>query len=96
MNIFLTALVKCKPGTVTQMKVYLEALVNASVKEQACLQYELYQSVTDETQFIFHETWLDQAGLDEHNQQPHLMKFINQIKDIADGQVTVHKTERVA
>ncbi|WP_345209994.1 putative quinol monooxygenase [Mucilaginibacter gynuensis] len=96
MSIYLTALVKCKPGTTAQMKGYLQQLVAASTQEAACLQYELYQSTEDETQFIFHETWADQPGLDLHNGQPHLQTFKQQIADIIDGTVTVYKTDRAA
>jgi quinol monooxygenase YgiN len=97
MKIYLTALLKCKPGTTAQMKSYLEALVAASNKEEACEQYELYQSTgDDDTQFIFHETWASQQGLDLHGQQPHITLFKQQIADVIDGPLVIYKTERVA
>jgi quinol monooxygenase YgiN len=96
MKVYLTALVKCKPGNTDELKGYLEQLVAASTKEEACLQYELYQSTDNDTQFIFHETWASQEGLDVHNQQPHIKKFVAQASPILDGGVTIYKTDRVA
>jgi quinol monooxygenase YgiN len=95
MKIYLTALVKCKPGNTAELKGYLQQLVAGSTQEEACLQYELYQSTDDDTQFIFHETWASQEGLDLHGQQPHIKTFIAQASPILDGGLTIYKTDRV-
>lgn len=95
MKIYLTALVKCKAGTTAQMKEFLDKLVAASRQEEACLQYELYQSTTDETQFIFHETWASQEGLDQHVKQEHFQLFSGQITDIINGPLGIYKTDKV-
>ncbi|PWK66337.1 quinol monooxygenase YgiN [Mucilaginibacter oryzae] len=96
MKIYLTALLKCKPGYAAQIKPILEQLVANSVQEAACLQYELYQDNDNENQFIFHETWQDAAGLEQHTQQPHYLQFGKQAGEMLDGGVTVYKTQRVA
>ncbi len=96
MKIYLTALLKFKPGTTAQAKGYLEALVKASNQEEACEQYELYQSADDDTQFIFHETWASADGLQQHEQQPHFKLFVQQIGDIIDGPLSIFKTDKVA
>jgi len=69
MKVYLTAIVKSKPGSVEALKPLLSTLVSQSTQEEACLQYELYQSAEDENMFIFHETWSDQDGLDAHNSE---------------------------
>jgi quinol monooxygenase YgiN len=88
--------VKCKPGYTDEIKGYLHTLVVESTKEEACLQYELYQSTEDETQFIFHETWASQEGLDVHAKQPHIRLFIEQVSPILDGELTIYKTDRIS
>jgi quinol monooxygenase YgiN len=95
MKIYLTALVKCKPGNTAELKGYLQQLVAGSTQEEACLQYELYQSTDDDTQFIFHETWASREGLDLHGQQPHIKTFIAQASPILDGGLIIYKTDRV-
>lgn len=93
MSIYLTAIIKAKPGNAELMKTILLELVGHSSKEEACLQYELYQ---EENTFIFHERWKDEAGLDLHNQQPHLKAFISKTADIIDGTPVIYQTQRLA
>jgi len=95
MNIHLTALIRCKPGHTAPFKSLLKALVNASNEEEACLKYELYQTASDDCQFIFQETWKDQEGLDLHNQQPHLLGFLKSAEALMDGNVLVYSTNRL-
>lgn len=95
MSVYLTALLKAKPGAAEELKGLLNTLVEASTQEPACLQYELYQSTTDEHQFIFHETWADEDGLTLHNGQPHLQIFKEQATAILDGDIVIHKIKRI-
>ncbi|AYL95567.1 putative quinol monooxygenase [Mucilaginibacter celer] len=96
MNIYLTALLKCKPGYAAQIKPILEQLVTNSKQEAACQQYELYQDNENENLFIFHEIWQDAAGFEQHTQQPHYLQFGQQAGQMLDGEVIVYKTQRVA
>ncbi len=95
MSIYLTALLQCKPGEAEKVKPLLLDLVAASLQEEACLQYELYQDSGNENQFIFHETWRDAAGLEQHAQQPHYKKFGELVGPALDGPVTIYKTQRL-
>lgn len=96
MNVNLTALIKSKAGHATELKSILLELVSHSVKETACLQYDLQQSTEDENQFIFHEIWQDQDGLDLHNSQPHIQRFIEQSADIINGNTLIYKTKKIS
>ena len=96
MSVYLTAIVKSKAGNDAALKALLETLVVASKQEAACLQYDLHQSVEDPNLFIFHEEWADQPGLDLHNGQLHIKKFLEVSVDLIDGSIVIHKTERVA
>jgi len=49
MSIYLTALVKCKTGEANTIKPFLLNLVAASLKEEACLQYELTRTAKMKT-----------------------------------------------
>ncbi len=96
MEIYLTALIKSKSGAADEMKGYLLELLDASTQEAACIQYELHQSSEESTQFIFHETWASQKGLDLHNQQPHVQKFSAAAGPIMEGPVAIIKTIKIA
>lgn len=96
MIIYLTAIIKSKPGKVELLKSLLFELVSQSIKENACLQYELHQASEDENVFIFHEEWANEAGLALHNSQPHLKAFVEKSAEILDGGINVYKTNKIS
>lgn len=95
MSIHLTAFIKSKPGTTADMKLLLLALVTASKKEEACLQYELYQSADDENLYIFHETWASKEGLEAHSKDTGITTFIKDSAAILDGEIVIHAAARI-
>lgn len=95
MRVYLTAIIKSKAGKSEILKGLLLELVAGSKTEAACLQYDLHQSAENPHLFIFHEEWVSQEGLDLHNKQPHIQKFIERSAEILDGDVVLYKTERV-
>lgn len=96
MNINLTAIIKSTEGNSDAMKGLLLQLLAESRKESACIQYNLQQDREDRNLFIFHEIWEDQKGLDLHNSQPHISRFVADSVHIIDGPVIIHNTERLA
>ncbi|GEP50164.1 lipoprotein [Flavobacterium noncentrifugens] len=96
MIVYLTAVVKSKPGKSELLKSLLFELVSHSIKENACLQYELHQSSDDENVFIFHEEWASTEGLALHNSQPHLKAFVEKSAGILDGGFNIYKTNKIS
>jgi len=96
MSIYLTAIIKSKPGHTEQMRASLLELVASSKTEDACLQYDLHQSEGEENLFIFHEEWATAEGLEKHNRQPHIKKFITDSKGIIDDLIIIHQTKKIA
>lgn len=75
MPLLLIATITAKPDHTADLKAALLDLVAAVRTEPACLLYELYESTEAPERFIMHERWQDQAGLDAHNQMPHMAAF---------------------
>jgi quinol monooxygenase YgiN len=96
MSIYLTAIIKSKPGYADALKAHLLELVSHSKTEIACLQYDLHQVEEDPNIYIFHEEWSDAAGLELHNSQPHLQKFVTNSADLRDGDIIIYKTHLVS
>lgn len=96
MSIYLTAIVKSKPGQSEPLKALLLDLVAASRAESACIQYDLHQSEEDADLFLFQEEWASEEGLALHNSQPHLAAFGEQSKDLREGQIIIYRTQKVA
>ena len=63
------ARIRALPGHEHEVKAALLALIPPTRRERGCLNYDLHQSTTDPTLFIFHENWLSRAHLDAFEQQ---------------------------
>lgn len=93
---YLTALIKSKPGNAEALESHLYKLVAASRADIGCEQYDLYRSAEDKNLFIFQEQWKDEEALQNHNKQPHLIQFQADIKDLIDGEVSIYKQIKIA
>lgn len=96
MNVNLTAIIKSTEGNAAAMKALLLELLAESRKESACIQYDLHQDQENNNVFIFHEIWESQEGLDLHNVQPHIARFVADSASIIDGPAAIHKIKKVA
>ena len=95
MSVYLTAIIEAKAGNENQLRTILETLVARSRSEEACIQYDLHESVEKPGYFIFHEEWTNQAGLDIHNNQPHIDEFKAAASGLLAADVIIHKTEKL-
>jgi quinol monooxygenase YgiN len=75
MSIYLTVIVKAKPEYQQEIKILLSGLPELSRKEDACIQYDVHQSIDDENLFILIEEWESLDGLSLHNEQSYSKEF---------------------
>ncbi len=75
MPLLVFATITARPGTEADLRNSLYNLVAKVREEDACLQYELYESAEHPTHFIMHELWTDEDGLAAHNKMPHMHEF---------------------
>lgn len=75
MSIYLTVVVKAKPEHQKEIRNLLYSLPKLSQKEDACIEYDVHQSIDDENIFILNEKWESTDGLDLHNEQSYSKKF---------------------
>ncbi|WP_460984549.1 putative quinol monooxygenase [Spirosoma fluminis] len=81
MPLLVFATITARPGAETNLREGLLELIQQVRTEKACQLYELYESLEHPERFIMHERWDDQAGLDAHNQMPHMSAFGEKAKD---------------
>ena len=93
-NLVLTAIVKAKPEYRKDVLDLLLDMVEQTRLEEACLQYDLHQDLSDASTFVFYEVWSDQAGLDRHNQQPYIQSFVSIIKTQLQEQPQLFITQK--
>jgi len=96
MKIYLTVILKAKPGNSAALKSALQNMVVHSIKEKACLQYDLFQTLEDENTFIFQEIWENQAGLDLHDEQPYIKEFREKHLMLTEGNILFYKNNKIA
>ncbi len=75
MCIYLTVIVKAKPEYQQEIKNLLYRLPELSKREDACICYEVHQSIDDENTFILNEEWQSLKGLYLHNEQAYSKAF---------------------
>jgi quinol monooxygenase YgiN len=92
-GVVLTAMVKARQGREDAVKEALLSLVEPTRKEPGCLCYNLHQSESDPTQFMFYEQWASKGALDAHGTTPHMKTLWAKLKDKTDkgGGVVVYE-----
>jgi len=82
--IILTAIVKAKPDEVEAVKEALMTMVEPTRQELGCLCYNLHQSKSDPTQFMFYEQWASKEAFDAHGKTPHMKALGGKLKGKTD------------
>jgi quinol monooxygenase YgiN len=82
-NIVLIARLKVKPDKVEELISAALAIVSASRNEAGNINYDIHQSIEDETVFLWHETWVNKAAIDEHFATPFFQEFFAIVGEIA-------------
>lgn len=82
--IILTAIVKAKPDEVEAVKEALLSMVEPTRQEPGCLCYNLHQSKSDPTQFMFYEQWASKEAFDAHGKTPHMKALGGKLKGKTD------------
>ena len=67
--------IRAKPGNEREVKEALLGLCRPTRAEKGCINYDLHQSPSDPTLFLFHENWASKSDLDAHSQSAHLQAW---------------------
>jgi len=71
--------------------------VAPTLEEPGCLAYDLHQSLTDPTEFMFYERWESDAALAAHavSAAPHRLQLREQLGELTDGRPEVTRWRSV-
>lgn len=85
------AIIKVKAGAEARAQAVLQSIVPPTVQEPGCLAYDLHQSVTDPTEFMFFERWESDEALAAHaaSTAPHRLALREQLAELAEGRPSV-------
>ena len=77
---------KVKPEFVSAYKAAFAKCKAETLKEEGCLDYGVYQSPEDSTEFLIYENWANEAALAKHGQSAHLKQLGEETKGMFDAQ----------
>lgn len=73
---------KVKPECVSAFKASFEKCKESTMSEPGCLDYGMYQSYTDSTEFFIAETWKNKPEHMKHMETPHLKLHLEEIREM--------------
>lgn len=94
-EIVLIARLKVKADKVEDARQAALAIVEASRAEGGCLNYDIHQSIEDETVFFWHETWKNKAAIDEHFATPFFGEFFKTVEQVAAESPQINLTKKI-
>ena len=74
------ATVTMAPEYKKEVLVAVQAVVDATRKEQGCASYCVYEDVNDPLKFVFIETWKSQDAFEFHTKTAHFNDFVKAIE----------------
>ena len=94
-KIVLFARLKVKADEVDRARAAALKIVEPSRLEAGCINYDIHQSVEDETLFFWHETWVNKAALDEHFATPFFQEFFAVVGEVAAEPPQINLTRMI-
>jgi quinol monooxygenase YgiN len=91
----LIARLKVKDDKVEELKTAALKIVADSRNEAGNINYDIHQSIEDETLFFWHETWANKAALDEHFAKPFFEEFFKVVEEIAAEPPQINLTRKI-
>lgn len=58
-------------------------LVELSLHDKGCIEYDLLGSLTNTDRLIIYETWADESSLKAHMTSPHFRRLVPEIEKVA-------------
>ena len=95
-KIVLIARLKVKVDKIEELKSAALKIVADSRAEDGNVNYDIHQSVEDETLFFWHETWANKAALDEHFATPFFQEFFGVVEQIAAEPPQINLTRMIS
>lgn len=84
MEVVLNIKRKVKPECVSALKESFLKCKESTLLEPGCIDYGMYQSLTDSTEFFIAETWKNDGELQKHGETAHFKQHLDEIKDMGD------------
>lgn len=87
----IVARVEAQEGKVEFVKAELLKLIEPTLKEKGCIQYDLHQDNENSNVFFFYEQWESEALLQDHLNTSHIAEYIKTV----DGAIASFVLNRI-
>ncbi|MDB5111159.1 MAG: hypothetical protein JWR67_2273 [Mucilaginibacter sp.] len=77
MNISVIDILTCQADTDETLQIELKKLSKASLSEEGCLSYEIYECNEQKGQYVIIELWQNKGALNKHKESPHYKYFVH-------------------
>ena len=75
-NLTIAARIEANPGKIELVKAELLKLIEPTLKEAGCIQYDLHQDNENPAVFMFYENWESRELWQEHMNNTHLAEYM--------------------
>ena len=84
-------------GRRDELRELMRTTEDATRAEPGCLNYDLHQSVSDPTEFLFHENWASEEALRTHSasEGEHRLALRRQLGGLVDGPPRITSWRRI-
>lgn len=79
-----------KPEKVQEFMGLCKKLVEASLKDEGCIDYGLYQELENSEILTFFEEWKDKSSLDEHLNSDHFRKIFPLLSECVEKETEIN------
>jgi quinol monooxygenase YgiN len=93
-NLTIVARIEAKKDSIDLVKSELLKLLEPTLKEAGCIQYDLHQDNENPAIFLFYESWENRELWQEHMNNPHLAEFLK-ATDGAIAAFTVNEMTKI-
>jgi quinol monooxygenase YgiN len=95
MELFVFGRFRVKPGKEKEYEEALREVLEASRKEEGCLEIHGYRSVRDARLYYLHSRWENEEVFEEHARLAHTVKYLERVEELIEHELDVVRTVRI-
>lgn len=95
MTISVIATLCCRKEADAAFQAELKKLLNATLNEEGCLSYEVYECTEEKGRYIVIDQWESQERLNRHQLTPHYKYFMHIAPALLAGPIEIRALNRL-
>jgi len=92
----LIAFLRARAGAEEELGRRLAALIEPTLREPGCIDYQLHRSNCDPAVWVLYENWRSQAAVDLHFQMPYLRQMLADFPGLLSKDMELHHMHKVS